>query len=322
MTDIIDARPPLAEPTSAQGEQKLSAMKRQRVLWGWVFLSPWIIGFLAFLFIPMVASFAFTFTDFNLNHPEDVQFIGLANYEKLMNDPAAGTSLRVTVLFLLLALPFSIVIPLALAMLLNAESLWGKSLFRTLFYMPFIIPAVSLVGIWRGYLNTQSGWLNRILLEIGLGRPDWINSETFIYPALLLIGIWGTGNAMLVMLAGLQGVPTALYEAARVDGAGWWRQTRHITIPMISPVIFYNLILSTVGLFRYFDIPYMLKDGTGEPGQSTLFFNIYLYKRAFVAQDMGYGATLAWMLFLVAIIFTIFLFWSGRYWVYYSGEID
>jgi multiple sugar transport system permease protein len=322
MTDIIDARPPVAEPARGEDTQKLSAMKRQRVLWGWVFLSPWIIGFLAFLFIPMLASLAFTFTDFNLNQPDEIQFVGLDNYNKLLNDPSAGTSLRVTVLFLLISLPFSIVIPLALAMLLNARNLWGKALFRTLFYMPFIVPAVSLVGIWRGYLNTQSGWLNRILVEIGLGRPDWLNSETLIYPALLLVGVWGTGNAMLVMLAGLQGVPTALYEAARVDGAGWWKQTRHITIPMISPVIFYNLILSTVGLFRYFDIPYMLKDGTGEPGQSTLFFNIYLYKRAFVAQDMGYGATLAWMLFLVAITFTIFLFWSARYWVYYSGDAD
>lgn len=322
MTDIIDARTPRANAAPEQNEQKLSTMQRQRVLWGWFFLSPWLIGFFAFLFLPMIASLGFTFTDFNLNQPEEIQFIGLDNYEQMLNDPQAGVSLRVTVFFLLISLPFSIVIPLALAMLLNAKSLWGKAVFRTLFYMPFIVPAVSLVGIWRGYLNTQSGWLNRILVELGLGRPDWVNSESTIYPALLLIGVWGTGNAMLVMLAGLQGVPTALYEAARVDGAGWWKQTRHITIPMISPVIFYNLILSTVGLFRYFDIPYMLKDGTGEPGQTTLFFNIYLYKRAFVAQDMGYGATLAWALFLVAITFTVFLFWSARYWVYYSGGDD
>lgn len=318
MTEIIDMNAPgtgiVSEPIEGT-----SVLKRQRVIWGWVFLAPWIIGFFAFILLPMIASLAFTFTNFDLNHPEDIEFIGLGNYERLIEDPDVGTSLRVTLLFMALALPLGIVIPLSLAMLLNAESLWGKTLFRTLFYMPFIVPAVSAVGIWRGYLNTHSGWLNRVLIELGIGRPDWLNSTTFIYPALLLIGIWGTGNAMLVMLAGLQGVPTELYEAARVDGANWLTQTRHITIPMVSPVIFYNLIISTVGLFRYFDIPYMLKEGSGQPGQSTLFFNIYLYKHAFTFQDMGYGATLAWLLFLVAIVVTIGLFWSARFWVYYAA---
>lgn len=306
--------------TEAAPKEMAVSLHRQRVTWGWIFLSPWIIGFFLFIFLPMIASLGFTFTDFNLNRPDDIEFIGLDNYDRMFNDPAAGTSIRVTLFFMALALPFGIVIPMALALLLNAKSLWGKTLFRTLFYMPFIVPSVALVGIWRSYLNTQSGWMNRILTEIGLGRPDWINSETYIYPALLLIGVWGTGNAMLVMLAGLQGIPTALYEAAKVDGAGWFRQQRHITLPMVSPVIFYNLILSTVGLFRYFEIPYMLKQGTGEPGQTTLFFNIYLYKQAFTFQDMGYGATLAWMLFFVAITVTVLLFWSGRYWVYSAGD--
>lgn len=304
----------------AESSEKHVSMQRQRVVWGWIFIAPWIIGFLAFILIPMVASLAFTFTDFQLNHPDDIEFIGFGNYERLLRDGDVRMSLRTTFIFMALALPISMVLPIFLALLLNAKSLLGKSIFRTLFYMPFIVPTVSAVGIWEGYLNSQSGWLNRLLREFGLYAPDWLNSTTWIYPALLLIGIWGTGNAMLVTLAGLQGVPTELYEAARVDGAGWWSQFRNITLPMISPVIFYNLILTTIGLFRYFDIPYMLKSGTGDPGNSTLFFNIYLYQNAFTFQDMGYGATLAWLLFAIAMVVTIGLFVTARRWVYYSGD--
>ncbi len=318
MTEIANIPATITRETSEPVEQHVS-LQRQRIVWGWIFIAPWIIGFLAFILIPMFASLAFTFTNFRLNHPDDIKFIGLGNYERLLRDPDVRTSLRTTLIFMLVALPVSMVLPIALAMLLNAKSLMGKAIFRTLFYMPFIVPTVSAVGIWDGYLNSQSGWLNRLLREFGLYAPDWLNSTTWIYPALLLIGIWGTGNAMLITLAGLQGVPTELYEAARVDGAGWWSQLRNITLPMISPVIFYNLILTTIGLFRYFDIPYMLKSGTGDPANSTLFFNIYLYQNAFTFQEMGYGATLAWLLFLIAMIVTIVLFLTARRWVYYAG---
>lgn len=300
------------------------SIHRSRVLWGWIFLSPWIFGLIAFTLLPMIISLMFTFTDFDLNNPGatnllDFSSYDLDNYRKLTNDPNVGTSLRTTLIFMALALPFSIVIPLTLAVLLNSKNLWGKVLFRTLFYMPFIVPTVSAVGIWNGYLNQQSGWLDKLLEVFGIAGPDWTNSLTWIYPALLLIGIWGSGNAMLVMLAGMQGVPTELYEAATVDGAGAFARFRSITLPMISPVIFYNLVLASIGLFRYFDVPYMLKQGTGDPGNATLFYNIHFYKEAFTFQNMGYGATLAWFLFLLAFIFTIVLFWSARYWVYYAG---
>lgn len=295
------------------------SIQQRRVLWGWIFLSPWIIGFLVFTLIPLVASFAFTLTDFNLNRAGDINFVGFANYQKLLKDPSVRISLRVTLLFMAISLPFSIIIPLGMAALLNAKRLWTKTLFRTLFYAPFVVPIVSAVGIWNGFLNSQSGWLNRIIAIFGVHGPEWTNSTLWIYPAMMLIGIWGSGNAMLIFLAGLQGVPTELYEAAKVDGAGPATRFRVITIPMISPVIFYNLVLSTIGLFRYFDVPYMLKRGTGDPGNATLFYNIHLYKTAFTFKDMGYGATLAWFLFLIAIIFTVVLFWSARYWVYYAA---
>lgn len=318
MTEIAKF-PASVNRTEVEPLESGSSMQQSRVFWGWVFIAPWIIGFLVFLFIPMIASLAFTFTDFQLNQPDEIEFIGLKNYVDVFEDPVMRTSIRTTLIFMALALPMSIALPIALAMMLNAKSLLGKTIFRTLFYMPFIIPTVSAVGIWEGFLNTQSGWLNRLLRELGLYAPDWMNSATWIYPALLLIGVWATGNAMLVTLAGLQGVPTELYEAAEVDGAGPWKQFRHITLPMISPVIFYNLILTTVGLFRYFDIPYMLKQGSGDPANSTLFLNIYLYKNAFTFQDMGYGATIAWVLFAIAMVVTVFLFATGRYWVYSSG---
>lgn len=305
---------------SAEAKSDHGKLYRDRMVWGWIFITPWIVGFLAFIFIPMVASFLFTFTDFNLNHPEDIRFIGLGNYEKLANDPKAHDALETTLLYMTFALPISIVLPLSLALLLNSDYLWGKTLFRTLFYMPFLVPSVAIVGIWNGFLNPQSGWLNRLIESVvDIQGPDWINSVTWIYPSLLLMGVWGSGNAMLVMLAGLQGVPTELYEAAKVDGAGPFTRLRVITIPMISPVIFYNLILSTIGIFRYFDIPYMLNGGTGHPGGTTYFYNVHLYKEAFTFQNMGYGATLAWFLFLIAMTVTVALFATARYWVYYAG---
>ncbi len=307
------------ESQMQQIKQTGMTTERRRVLWGWAFLSPWIIGFLIFTLVPLLASLAFTFTDFNLNDVDATEFSGLDNYEQLTTDPNVRISLRVTLLFMAISIPFSIFIPLGLALLLNAKSLPAKTLFRTLFYMPFVVPVVSAVGIWNGFLNQQSGWLNRVIELFGIGGPDWTNSITWIYPAMLLIGIWGTGNAMLILLAGLQGVPTELYEAAKVDGAGPFRRFRVITLPMISPVIFYNLVLTTIGLFRYFDIPYMLKRGTGDPGNSTLFYNIHLYKTAFTFKEMGYGSTLAWLLFVIALIVTIVLFWSARYWVYYAA---
>jgi ABC-type sugar transport system permease subunit len=168
-------------------------------------------------------------------------------------------------------------------------------------------------------LNSETGWFNRLLGEFGIAGPNWLFSVEWIYPALAIIGLWGVGNAMLITLSSMQGVPTELYEAARVDGASGWQRFRKITVPMISPVIFYNLVLSVIGLFRYFEVPFILKEGSGDPGNSTLFFNIHLYKTAFTFKDMAYGSTLAWLLFVIAFSVTLLLFWSARYWVYYPA---
>jgi len=308
--------------SSSGGSNKSSNLMQSQRIWGWIFLSPWIIGMIAFTIIPIFASLAFSFTNFKLNKPDEIDFIGLANYQTLLQDPQVGVALGVTLRFALISLPLAIFLPVALASLLNSEYLRGKRLFRTLFYMPYIVPVVSAVYIWGGMLNSQTGWFNRALDVVGVTGPEWLDSQLWIYPALVIIGLWGLGNSYLITLASMQSVPTELYEAATVDGAGAFRRFRSITFPMISPVIFYNLVLAVIGLFRYFEIPFILKGSEGFPGQSTWFFNIYFFRTTFGFLEMGYGSTLAWLLFILTLVATLLLFYTARYWVYYaSGDL-
>ncbi|MBS3783086.1 MAG: sugar ABC transporter permease, partial [Anaerolineae bacterium] len=209
----------------------------------------------------------------------------------------------------------------------NSKHVWGKNIFRALFYMPSMIPLVATVLIWNGVFNEHTGWIN-LFLENVLGIPAlgvegirWTQNPRLIYFTYTGMGLWGIGSAMMIYLAGLQGVPTELYDAATVDGAGWWARLRHVTLPMISPVIFYQLILSLIGLLQYFLAPFVLNRGDGSPQGTTRFIMVYFYKQAFTFFNMGYGAALAWALFIVALILTIALFASAKYWVYYgSGE--
>lgn len=314
----IKPKPHLPEAVPAQQKQQSTLAEQQR-LWGWIFLSPWIFGFIVFTAIPMIASFIFTFTDFNLSNAE-IKFVGLRNWQLLFTDPLAMTSLGVTFRFALIAVPVGILLPLLLATLLNSKYLLGKRIWRLLFYMPYMVPLVSGIFIWQSVLNGETGWINRILRLIGIADPpNWLQDENWILFALMLIGTWGIGNAMLTMLATMQGVPTELYEAANVDGANAFTQWRKITLPMISPVIFYNLVLNVIGVMQYFVVPYIITRGTGQPGTSAYFFNMHLYKTAFTYADMGYGATQAWVIFIVALILTILLFASARRWVYYAS---
>lgn len=304
---------------STATQQKMSDFARMQKFWGWVFLSPWVIGFFAFTIIPLIAALVFSMLDFNLTQPDEIRWVGLDNYERLTRDPLVKTSLTVTFRFAILALPIGIILPILTASLMNSKHLRAKPLFRTLFYMPYIVPVVSGVYIWQGMLNSGTGWINRILGEIGIAGPEWLNSTTWIYPALVIIGLWGMGNSFLITLASMQAIPTELYEAATVDGAGPLRRFRHITLPMISPVIFYNLVLSTIGLFRYFEIPFILSEGTGRPGNATMFYNVHFYKTVFTFFEMGYGAALAWLLFAITMLFTLFLFGTARFWVFYAS---
>jgi len=298
-----------------------SAMARREARWGFLFLSPWILGFLGFTLFPMIATLAFSFTNINLAQEEPLRFVGPENYQSMLGDSQVRDSLGVTVKFAILALPVGIVLPLAVALLLNSKSLRGSSLFRVLFFMPYVVPFIAGVLIWQGMLGTDTGWINLFLRQVGIqDPPNWLNDTGWIYPALVFIGIWGIGGGIVINLAGLRSVPSELYDAARIDGAGWLAQLRHVTLPMMSPVIFYSLILGVVDVLQYFLVPLVLYNGTGEPGGSTLFFNLLLYKQAFNFQNYAYGATLAWLLFAITLAITLIVFRTSRRWVYYAGE--
>ncbi|HEY7702221.1 MAG TPA: sugar ABC transporter permease [Candidatus Limnocylindrales bacterium] len=296
-------------------------MAWRRARWGYIFIAPWIIGFLAFTAIPMIATFIFTFTNINLAQAEPLQFVGLRNYERLLGDRQTWTSLGITLKYAALALPVAVILPLLVALLLHSRHLVGSGGFRILFFLPYVVPLVATVFIWGGMLNPETGWINYALEAVGIADPPgWLEDPGWVYPGLMLIGVWGIGAGMIVYLAGLKGIPSDLYEAARIDGAGAWQSLRHITIPMLTPVIFYTIVLSVVEVLQYFLVPLVLQEGTGEPGGSTMFYNLYLYKNFFTFQNMSYGATLAWLLFLISLIITLVLFGTARRWVYYAGE--
>lgn len=311
--------------------RKMSPLTRREMFLGLGFLSPWIIGFLAFTLLPMLATLVFSFMDLSITDGilSTPKFVGFDNYAQYVKDPqlwsTSGTpgSMWITIRFGLIALPVGIFLPLLIALLMNNKHLVGQNFFRSMFYMPYIVPFVASVFLWGGMLNPETGWINRVLMSLGMPKenvPQWANDMAWVYPTYVIMGVWGIGNAMLIMLAGLQGVPTELYDASKVDGANSWQQFWNVTFPMISPVIFYNLVLSIVGLFQYFLVPLVVNSGTGRPGGATMFYNLYLYKTFFTFQNMSYGSTLAWGLFLVILVVTISLFATSKYWVYYAGE--
>jgi len=310
----------MATASPAAKAPKGGHMQRYNTKWGYIFISPWIIGFLVFTFLPVLATIAFSFTNYNPVQPDATQYVGVQNYVRMPSDEKVVTSLWVTVRYALISIPVTLAFGLGLALLGNSKRLVGTNLFRTMFYMPMMIPVVAGALIFKGVMNTQSGWINLGLEAVGIPGPDWINSTFWITPAMVIIGLWGVGNLFLTLMAGMQGVPTELYEAADIDGAGAWIKFRHVTLPMISPVLFYNLTLMLIGTFKIFDLPYVLKDGTGGPADQTLFYVLNFYKNSFSYNLMGYGSALAWVLFIIVLILTIINFWGQSKWVYYAGD--
>ena len=313
----------IATPSPAPRSRilRLTPLARREALWGYAFLLPWILGFLGFVLVPMVVTFGFTFTNVNLSQEEPLRFVGLDNWTRLLRDSQTWQSLGVTFKFAAIQLPVSIIVPFAVALMLNSSHLRGSGLFRVLFFLPYVVPFVAGVFIWEGMLNPETGWVNGALKLIGIKQPpNWLSDTGWIYPGLVAIGIWGIGGGIIVNLAGLRAIPSELYDAARVDGAGWWSQLRHVTVPLMSPVIFYTLVLGIVEVLQYFLVPLVLKNGTGEPGGATLFYNLYLYKTFYTFQNMSYGATLAWMLFAITVLVSFVVFRLSRRWVYYAGE--
>lgn len=317
----------LRSRTAATQRRKLSKLEKKEIRWGLFFISPWIIGFLLFYLLPMMASFGFSLYDFNPAVPDQARFVGFANWQRaLFQDAEVWLSLRRTLHFAAISLPISLLFALFLAILLNSEHVLGKSVYRTLFYLPTMIPLVATVLIWNGVLNEQTGWINVIIERLtgiratGTQGLRWLADPNLVYYAYTMFGLWGVGNAMIIFLAGLQGVPTELYEAAQIDGANWFQRLIFITIPLITPVIFYQLVLGVIGSLQYFLAPFVLNGGTGFPEGMTRFFMVYFYKQSFSFFSMGYGATLAWLMLIIAMIITVVLFGTSRLWVFYAGE--
>lgn len=286
---------------------------------GLLYVSPFIVGFVLFSALPMLASLVLSLTDFDPREPDQIRFIGLGNYARLLGDPIVAESLWVTLRFALMVVPLTLGFALGVALLVNGRLLAGRNVFRTLFYLPMQIPLVASTLVWIGVLHATTGWLNLSLGAVGIDGPNWLQSTTWVGPALALMGLWGIGNMMLIFLAGLQGVPSELYDAAKVDGAGPVASFRHVTLPQISPVLFYNLIIALIASFQYFTQAYVISNGRGDPDRATLFFNLNLYRQAFGFFNMGYASALAWVLVVIVLVLTILLFRTSRSWVYEGG---
>jgi len=314
-------------PTNFPNERsrpRVSTLGRRQRIKGILYLMPWIIGFFAFQLLPILFTIFLSFTDYRGTSEfklGNFNFVGLANFKHFLSDPLAIPSMGVTLKFALIGIPLGLIVPLTLAVLVNSRRLVGASIFRTLFYLPSVIPVVATTIIFGGVLNAQSGWINLSLKSLGIANPPrWFTDPLWAGFALNLLAIWAVGSAMVILLAGLQGVPTELYEAATVDGAGPFTRFFQITVPMISPVIFYNLTIGVILAFQFF-VPALLIGGTnGDPQKSLLFFPTVFYREAFVFSNMGYASVLALVIFIVTMAATFLLFFFAQRLVYYAGS--
>ena len=290
--------------------------KRHETILGWLMVSPWLIGFICFSALPMFASLIISFTEWDmLSKPE---WVGFENYKTLFfEDPLALHSLNITILFTIVSIPLNIVFGLALAMLLNT-SIRGLAIFRTIYYLPAILSGVAVALMWRWIFSTEFGLLNALLSMIGIEGPAWLTDRIWVLPSFVIMRLWSVGGGMIIYLAGLQSIPTNLYEAANIDGANWWHRTRFITLPMLSPTIFFQLIVGFIFSMQIFTEAFIMTNGG--PADASLFYLLYLYRTAFQYFDMGYASALAWVLFVVILVLTIILFKTGKSWVYY--ELD
>jgi multiple sugar transport system permease protein len=287
-------------------------------LWAYAFILPWILGFIIFTVGPMLASLYFSFTEYDIVSAP--KWIGLRNYINLTNDPLFWHSLGITIKYAVIALPLGLGVSYMIAVLLN-QKIRGINLWRTIYFIPSVIAGVAVALLWSRIFDPQFGILNPFLERFGINGPGWLSDPQWAVPALVIMSLWSVGGNVIIYLAGLQGVPTDLYDAAKVDGASTWQRFRYVTLPMTTPVIFYNLILGLIGTFQYFTEVYVLTNGTGAPARSTLFYNLYLYQNAFRYFHMGYASTMAWVLFIIVLGITLLIFRSSEAWVYYEGQL-
>jgi len=283
---------------------------------GFLFISPWLLHFVGLIAFAMLFSFGISLTKTDLL--TGYEFIGFGNYTRMWNDPLFWKSFRVTAYYTFALVPANVIVALTIALMMN-QKVPFVGVWRLIYYLPSVVQGAAVAILWGYVLNPRYGLLNQGLAAIGIDGPRWFYSETWAVPGFILIGLWGAGGAMLLYLAGLQGIPTTLYEAADIDGANAWHRFRHITIPMLTPTIYFNVLISIIASFQVFTQAYILT--AGGPNNATLTQVLYLYRKAFQDFQFGYSSALAWALFLVTLFFTILVVRSSDAWVHYEGEL-
>lgn len=293
----------------------------------YLFLSPWVIGFVALTLVPMVGTLVLSFSNYDLLDPGGTGWVGAANYREAATDPTVRQALKVTAYYALAEVGLNLVLGLALALLLNS-AVRGIATLRTIYYLPAVVSGVAVAILWLWIFQPSSGLANRLLNLVGLPSVGWVYSSTWVIPAFVLMGLWGVGQNAFIYLAVLQRIPTNLYEAAAVDGVGPLRRLARITVPLVTPAIFVNLVLGLIGNFQIFTAGFVITSGKGGPGsltlggpgQSSLFYVLYLYQNAFSRFRFGYASALAWILFVLLLAMTLVIFRTSRRWVYEEGR--
>ena len=289
---------------------------RRNFFVGLAFASPWLVGFLLWTVYPVVASLYYSFTLYDILRPP--RFVGLKNYSDMVfNDKIFHTVIANTIYFVALGVPLGLITAFLLAALLNND-VKLRPLYRTIFFLPAIVPAIATAEVWRWVYNPQWGLINATLRSWGFATIPWLSSPDLAKPSLLIIHAWAQGTAMIIFLAALQDVPRSLYDAALVDGATRWQRFRHVTVPMCTPAILFVALTSLIGMFQYFTLGWLLTQGA--PNNSTEFYSMYLYRNAFRFFKMGYASAMAWLLFLIVLGITLIIFRTSARWVYYGGE--
>jgi multiple sugar transport system permease protein len=312
----IQAPSRVAAPARRRGLLGLTRIERNEALWFYLIISPWLIGLLAFSLIPFLASLYLSFTRYDMANP--AVWIGLGNYTQMSQDPLFLKSLSVTAIWVFAGVPLRLVVALFFAVLLNQKVL-GMGIFRTIYYLPSVVSGVAVALLWMWVLQPQFGILNFALRAVGLAAPPWLASPQWALPGFIVMSLWSTGSTMIIFLAGLQGIPLELYEAAEIDGAGKIRQFFAVTIPLITPVILFNLVMGIIHSFQVFTQAFVMTNGG--PANATLFYVLYLYRVAFQYSQMGYASAMAWVLFLIILVLTLLVFRSSDRWVYYEGGV-
>jgi multiple sugar transport system permease protein len=297
--------------------KSLFRAKTREAIAGYLFVSPALIGFLILIAGPIIGSFFLSLTDFDMiNSPK---FAGIANYDEMLNDPLFWQSLKVISVSAFIGLPLNLILSLALAVLLN-NKIKGISVWRTVYYLPTVVAPASVAVLWVWILNPEYGVVNGALRWFGIEGPYWLGDSRTALGSLIVVNLWGIGANVMIYLAGLQGIPVEMYEAGSVDGANGWRSFRYITLPLLTPIIFFTLVLGLIYSWQWFTEPYVMTQGG--PENSTLTYLLYSYRNAFVYFKMGYALALVWVMFAIVLVLTILVFRSSSHWVFYENEVE